>query len=197
MGRTFRVAIVLWRPVHHPDGQCAGQQYIELYDFDPIPANTNYLTHILNNVTYWVSNNIGLTAWSYVDAIHMSMPAYAKLAALNSKPRSPSTTNAAYPGRNVTWFHQIKSVFGASNGLYNTTDHLWWRDTTFLSNYVASDGTAKMLLVAGQRLGLGRPLPGPWMSCPPVTRTSASTCKPFRTCRQPSRPCSVRMVSGT
>jgi autotransporter-associated beta strand protein len=126
-----------------PDGQCAGQQYIELYDFDPIPANTNYLTHILNNVTYWVSNNIGLTAWSYVDAIHMSMPAYAKLAALNSNTTPALNNNAAYPAEMYAWFHQIKSVLGASNGLYNTTDHLWWRDTTFLSNYVASDGTAQ------------------------------------------------------
>ena len=40
-----------------------------------------------------------------------------------------------------SYFHFIKSVYGRSNGLYNATDHLWWRDTNFLANYTASDGT--------------------------------------------------------
>jgi rhamnogalacturonyl hydrolase YesR len=42
-----------------------------------------------------------------------------------------------------SYFHYAKSVNGASNGLYNATDHLWWRDTNFLANYTASDGTAQ------------------------------------------------------
>jgi hypothetical protein len=40
-----------------------------------------------------------------------------------------------------SYFNYTKSVIGRSNGLYNATDHLWWRDTNFLSNYTASDGT--------------------------------------------------------
>jgi hypothetical protein len=40
-----------------------------------------------------------------------------------------------------SYFHFIKVVYGRSNGLYSATDHLWWRDTNFMANYTASDGT--------------------------------------------------------
>ena len=42
-----------------PDDQCAGQEYIELYQFDT--TQTNRLTHIVNNVNYWMSHNDGLS----------------------------------------------------------------------------------------------------------------------------------------
>jgi unsaturated rhamnogalacturonyl hydrolase len=42
-----------------------------------------------------------------------------------------------------SYFHYIQNVYGRSNGLYNATDHLWWRDTNYLSNYRASDGTTQ------------------------------------------------------
>ena len=124
-----------------PNGQCAGQSYNDLYLLAPIQANTNRLTHIVNNVNYWVSNNIGLTAWSFVDAIHMSMPALARLAALSSNTVPALKNNATFTPAMYSWFHNIKSVIGPSNGLYNTTDHLWWRDASFVTNYTAQDGT--------------------------------------------------------
>ena len=122
-----------------PDSQCAGQEYVELYQFDP--TQTNRLTHIANNVNYWMSHNTGLSQMTYVDAIHMSMPAFAKLGVLNSNVISALKTNATYLPMMYTNFHFIKNVYGRSNGLYNATDHLWWRDTSFLANYTASDGT--------------------------------------------------------
>jgi rhamnogalacturonyl hydrolase YesR len=122
-----------------PDDQDAGQEYIELYQFDT--TQTNRLTHIVNNVNYWVSRNQGLSSWTYVDSIHMSMPAFAKLSVLNSNVISALKTNYTYSPQMYSYFHKIKSVYGPSNGLYNATDHLWWRDTTFLANYTASDGT--------------------------------------------------------
>ena len=122
-----------------PDDQCAGQEYVELYQFDT--TQTNRLAHIANNVNYWMSHNTGLSQMTYVDSIHMSMPAFAKLGALNSNIISALKTNATYASMMFTNFHYIKSVLGASNGLYNATDHLWWRDTTFLSGYIAEDGT--------------------------------------------------------
>jgi len=124
-----------------PNAQCAGQQYIELYLQNPVPANTNRLTNIVNSVNYWIANNVGLTAWSFVDAIHMSMPAYAQLATLNSNTMPALKNNATYPATMYSYFHQIKSILGPSNGLYNTTDHLWWRDPTFVTNYIAEDAT--------------------------------------------------------
>jgi len=122
-----------------PDDQCAGQEYVELYQFDT--TQTNRLTHIANNVNYWMSHNTGLSQMTYVDSIHMSMPAFAKLGMLNSNIISALKTNSTYLPMMYTNFHFIKSVYGPSNGLYNATDHLWWRDTTFLSGYIAEDGT--------------------------------------------------------
>jgi rhamnogalacturonyl hydrolase YesR len=122
-----------------PDDQDAGQEYIELYLMDT--TQTNRLTHIANNVNYWMQNQTGLREWTYVDSLHMSMPAFAKLGALDSNTIPALQTNATYTPEMYSFFHNIKSVYGKSNGLYNLTDHLWWRDTTFLSNYTASDGT--------------------------------------------------------
>lgn len=117
-----------------PDSQCAAQDYIELYQFDPV--QTNRLTHVVNNANYW-AGGATVSRWTYVDAIHMSMPMFAKLTAL--------TGNTNYSARIYAWFHYTKSVIGPSNGLYNTniTDHLWWRDTSFLSGYKAADGTTQ------------------------------------------------------
>jgi rhamnogalacturonyl hydrolase YesR len=122
-----------------PDNQCSGQEYVELYQFDP--TQTNRLIHIVTNVNYWVSQNTGMSQMTYVDSIHMSMPAFAKLGALNSNVISTLKNNATYTSMMFTNFHFIKSIYGISNGLYNATDHLWWRDTNYLSNYKASDGT--------------------------------------------------------
>ena len=124
-----------------PDDQCAGQEYIELYQFDT--TQTNRLTHIVNNVNYWMAHNTGVGQWTYVDSIHMSMPAFAKLSVLNSNVLSTLKTNYTYSPQMYSWFHNIQSVFGRSNGLYNATDHLWWRDTNFVANYKASDGTTQ------------------------------------------------------
>jgi unsaturated rhamnogalacturonyl hydrolase len=122
-----------------PDDQCAGQEYIELYQFDT--TQTNRLTHIVNNVNYWMGHNTGLSQWTYVDSIHMSMPAFAKLSVLNSNVLSTLNTNYTYSPQMYSYFHFIENVYGRSNGLYNATDHLWWRDTNYMANYTASDGT--------------------------------------------------------
>src|SRR5215469_10812717 len=122
-----------------PDDQCAGQQYVELYLLDP--TQTNRLAHITTNVDYWVSHHTGLSAWTYVDSIHMSMPAFAKLSVLSSNVIGALKTNSAYAPEMYSYFHFIKNVYGRSNGLYNAADHLWWRDTNFMANYTASDGT--------------------------------------------------------
>ena len=69
------------------------------------------------------------------------MPAFAKLGVLDSNVISGLKTNSTYSPMMYSYFHSIKNVYGRSNGLYNATDHLWWRDTDFLANYTASDGT--------------------------------------------------------
>jgi unsaturated rhamnogalacturonyl hydrolase len=112
------------------DSQCAPQSYIELYEFDS--TQTNRLTHAISNANFWVASN-SVARVTYVDAIHMSLPLFAKL--------TPVTGNTNYAAKMYDYFHYTKSTIGRSNGLYNATDHLWWRDTNFLSGYTASDGT--------------------------------------------------------
>jgi unsaturated rhamnogalacturonyl hydrolase len=113
-----------------PNSQCASQSYLELFQLDP--TQTNRLTHAVSNANYWMGNT-NLNRLTFVDAIHMSPPLFAKLSAL--------TGNTNYAGRMHAYFKYVKSEIGPSNGLYNPTDHLWWRDTNFLSGYKASDGT--------------------------------------------------------
>jgi rhamnogalacturonyl hydrolase YesR len=115
-----------------PNSQCALQSYIELYQFDQ--ARSNRLTHALRNANYWIGTT-NLNRLTFVDTLHMSMPTFAKLAAL--------TGNTNYADRMHGYFDYIKNVHGRSNGLYNTTDHLWWRDTNFMADYRASDGTTQ------------------------------------------------------
>ena len=106
------------------------------------PTQTNRLTHIVNNVNFWMSTNAPLWWW-WIDALHMSMPVFAKLSALSSNVIGGLATNYTYPDKIYSYFNYAKNVIGRSNGLYNATDHLWWRDTNFLSGYKASDGTTQ------------------------------------------------------
>jgi rhamnogalacturonyl hydrolase YesR len=121
------------------DDQGPGQEYIELYNLDT--TQTNRLTHIVNNVNFWTKNHTGLPVCTYVDSLHMTIPTFAKLSVLNSNVIPALKTNYLFSPEMYSYFHNLKSVIGYSNGLFNTNDHLFWRDTNFLYNYTASDGT--------------------------------------------------------
>jgi rhamnogalacturonyl hydrolase YesR len=110
------------------DDQCAGQDYIELFQFDT--TQSNRLTHITANVDFWVSGAT-VKRWTYVDALYVSMPAFAKLTAI--------TGSTNYPAGMYSYFNYTKTTLG----LFNTADYLWYRDTNFFANYVASDGTTQ------------------------------------------------------
>ena len=122
------------------DNECAGSEYIELYQLTP--ALTNRITNIVANLNYAMST-VGTNWWYYIDCIHMSGPAFAKMAALSG------ITNSNYAAKMYSYWSCIKSTYGPSNGLYNpyhvtnVTDHLWVRDTNYLANYKASDGTTQ------------------------------------------------------
>jgi len=126
------------------DDQCAGSEFIELYQLTP--ALTNRISNIVANLKYWMFTNSSGTKtdwWWYIDGIHMSMPAFAKMAAISG------SSNTNYANKMYSYFHCTQSTFGRSNGLYNpyhvtnVTDHLWVRDTNYLANYKASDGTTQ------------------------------------------------------
>ncbi len=122
------------------DDQCAGSEFIELYQL--APALTNRITNIVANLNYWMFTDSTTTNWWwYIDGIHMSMPAFAKMAAMGDWNANYANTNYAY--KMNLYFNYTKSLLPPSNGLYNLTDHLWCRDSNYLANYKASDGTTQ------------------------------------------------------
>jgi rhamnogalacturonyl hydrolase YesR len=116
-----------------PDDQCCGQAYIELYQLDT--TQSARLTHITANVNAWVANST-LSMCNYVDSLHMTLPGFAKLGSVHA---GILAGNATYLAKMYQYFNYAKTTIG----LYNTTDHLWYRDATFKTGYIASDGTSQ------------------------------------------------------
>lgn len=98
------------------DNQCAGQTYIDLYQLDGAndPVRIAAIQQSIDGMVRSASSN----AWTWVDAIQMSMPVFARLGALRGDPKYFDKMHALYA--------DTKLLQGG--GLYNTTDHLWWRD---------------------------------------------------------------------
>ncbi|HEU5396284.1 MAG TPA: glycoside hydrolase family 88 protein [Verrucomicrobiae bacterium] len=114
------------------DDQSVGAEYLELYSLDP--NHPERITHIVNNLNFLVGRT-NVDYLHYVDSLHMVMQAFARAFAL--------TGNTNYSEKLYAYFHFARDVIGSSNGIYNAADHLWYRDTNYLSGYVASDGTAQ------------------------------------------------------
>lgn len=63
------------------DNQCAGQTYIDLYQLDGA-EDAKRITAIQTSIDGMVKNHV-TDAWTWVDAIQMSMPVFARLGAMN------------------------------------------------------------------------------------------------------------------
>ena len=75
--------------------------------------------------------------WSWIDAIHMSMPVFARLGYIFKDNR--------YFDRAHEMYLYTKLKHGTT-GLYSTKDHLWWRDKDFdppIQNPTAKDVTGR------------------------------------------------------
>ncbi|MFB6341170.1 glycoside hydrolase family 88 protein [Saccharicrinis sp. FJH62] len=111
------------------DHQCCGQTYIELYLLDPKPEKIAPITTNIDNMI----NTTKIDDWSWIDAIQMSMPVFAKLGVVHDDPK--------YFNRMYEMFSYTKNQHG-TNGLYNPEDGLWWRDKDFDPPYTTPDGKA-------------------------------------------------------
>lgn len=100
------------------DHQCCGQTYIELYQ---ISGNADWIGPITENINRMVDDDKN-DDWSWIDAIQMSMPVFAKLGVVHND------TN--YFDKMYKLYSFTKYQHG-DNGLYNQEDHLWWRDGNF------------------------------------------------------------------
>jgi len=109
------------------DNQCCTQTYIELYLLD---KKTERIQPIKTCIDAMV-NSTKSDDWWWVDAFHMAMPVFAKLGVIYN---------------NNQYFEKMYDLYNYSKtkpkktGLYNTTDHLWWRDSTFISPVVTPNG---------------------------------------------------------
>jgi len=121
-GTTTRIA----------DNQCAGQTYIELYQIDPQPERIAPIKTTIDRMV----NSTKIDDWWWIDALQMAMPVFAKLGAVYDDDR--------YYQKLYDLYNYTKTQRGyrgpGDSGLYNTVDHLWWRDDTFDPPYVAPNG---------------------------------------------------------
>ena len=110
------------------DDQCCGQTYIDLYLMDPSK------TERIRDIKACIDNMMAtdkIDDWSWIDAIHMSMPVFARLGYVYKDNR--------YYDRAHEMYMYTKLKHG-DNGLYSTRDHLWWRDKDFDPPYTEPNG---------------------------------------------------------
>ncbi|QGY42454.1 glycoside hydrolase family 88 protein [Maribellus comscasis] len=129
---------VSWAEFHHwgmrngnttrnADDQCCGQTYIDLYNILPEPKrikNIKVCTDMLVNTPQ-------LDDWSWIDAIQMGMPVFAKLGALFN--------DSIYFEKMYKMYMFTRNEHG-ENGLFNEKDGLWWRDADFDTPYKEPNG---------------------------------------------------------
>jgi unsaturated rhamnogalacturonyl hydrolase len=109
------------------DDQCAGQTYLDLYKID---QQAERLRDIKTNIDRTVASS-SVSDWSWVDAIQMAMPVYARMGVI--------TGSATYFDKMYAYYGYTKKTTGTS-GLFNKTEHLWWRDADFDPPYTEPNG---------------------------------------------------------
>lgn len=109
------------------DNQCCGQTYIDLYLIDKKPER---IKDIKTSIDSMVAGS-KIDDWSWVDAIQMSMPVFARLGVLYHDSR--------YFEKMYQLYNFSKTSHG-TNGLYNPADNLWWRDKDFVPPYKEPNG---------------------------------------------------------
>lgn len=110
------------------DDQCCGQTYIDLYMMDT--TKKERIRDIKSSIDNMLATE-KIDDWNWIDAIQMSMPIYARLGAIYQDDR--------YFKRMYDMYMFTKLKHG-TNGLYSTTNKLWWRDKDFVPPYKEPNG---------------------------------------------------------
>lgn len=111
----------------HADGQCAGQAYIDIYN---ICKEHRILQTIKTNIDM-VVNTPQVDDWTWIDAIQMAMPIYAKLGRMSGERK--------YFDKMWELYDWTRNTCG-ENGMYNAKEGLWWRDADFDPPYKEPNG---------------------------------------------------------
>ena len=109
------------------DDYCAAQTYIDLYNLEPDPKKLKNTKACINMLL----NTPQLDDWSWIDAIQMGMPVFAKLGVLEKDNR--------YFEKMYGMYMYTRNKHG-DKGLFNPKDGLWWRDADFDPPYTEPNG---------------------------------------------------------
>jgi len=110
------------------DDQCCGQTYLDLFMMDTTKRERiRDIKASLDNMLLTEKTD----DWNWVDAIQMSMPVFARLGSICKDDR--------YFRRMYDMYMFTKTKHG-TNGLYRTSDNLWWRDKDFVPPYKEPNG---------------------------------------------------------
>ncbi|SOE21184.1 Rhamnogalacturonyl hydrolase YesR [Spirosomataceae bacterium TFI 002] len=110
----------------HADPMCAGQTYIDLYQLSPSPEKIADIKFAVDQMV----NSDKSDDWTWIDALQMAMPVFAKFAVMENDPK--------YSERMYELYRHSRDIEGG--GLYNTKEHLWWRDKDFVPPYRTPNG---------------------------------------------------------
>ncbi len=113
--------------VRNADDQACGQTYIELYTMDKKEERIRNVKTCIDNML----KTDKVDDWSWIDAIQMAMPVFAKLGAVYH--------DTAYFERMYKMYDFTKRHHG-TNGLFNEKEGLWWRDKDFVPPYKEPNG---------------------------------------------------------
>jgi rhamnogalacturonyl hydrolase YesR len=109
------------------DNYCAAQTYIDLYNLQPDAKKLKTTKACLNMLL----NTPQLDDWSWIDAIQMGMPVFAKMGVLEKDNR--------YYEKMYQMYMYSRNNQG-DHGLFNPKDGLWWRDADFDPPYKEPNG---------------------------------------------------------
>ena len=108
------------------DDQNCGQTYLDLYEIDPQPER---IADIKKNIDFVIASG-KVDDWTWIDAIQMAMPIYAKLGVMYK--------DESYFDYMYKMYTYARDEEGG--GLYNREDKLWWRDKDFVAPYKEPNG---------------------------------------------------------
>jgi len=115
-------------PTRNADNQCCGQTYLELYQLDPTKAER--IATMQTSIDAMV-NSTKVNDWWWIDALHMSMPVFAKFGIINNDNR--------YFEKMFDLYYYSKNLAKGA-GLYNEADSLWYRDSVYLPPKTSPNG---------------------------------------------------------
>lgn len=107
------------------DNQACGQTYIDLFNLN---KDSSKIKEIKKSIDYTISTK-KYSYWTWIDAIQMAMPVFAKLGRLYND--------------DTTYYNYMDGMYSYARneiGLYNEKDGLWWRDKDFLPPYKEPNG---------------------------------------------------------